>query len=906
MPTLYLIDGSALVYRTHFAFSRVGLTGPNGQPLGATYGVALFLHSIQNRSDLDAVACVFDTKEPTFRHQLYREYKATREKMPSELADQLDGIKQMTAAFGFEVLEQVGYEADDIIGTLAQKAADDNYDVFILSGDKDFGQLVSDRIKLLVPDRQGSGLTIMDASAVQEKWGVPPEKIIDYMGLKGDSSDNIPGVPKVGDKTAAQLINQFGSLEEVLARAEEVTKPALKNNLIEFADQARLSQKLVTIDTNVPVEVDFAELVRQQPDKEKLLDFYKTFGFTSLIDRLDLEQSAEPEKLDYKTITSEKDLEELLKNLKNSDLVSFDLESTSQYPMAAELVGFSFAIQDAEAFYVPVNGGFFPEEEKGFTRLGELVFGETQWLLDKLRPILEDENIPKCGQNLKYDALVLRCYGVHVKGIVFDSMIASYLIDPSRRQHNIDSLSLEYLNFKKIPTSELIGSGQKQISMAEVPVEKVSPYACEDADIARRLCLLLKEKLDEQKLTSLFDDLELPLLYVLLEMEYKGVALDRRMLKTMSDDMGRQMQDLTDQIYDLAGAEFNINSTKQLQEILFDKLGLKPVKKTKTGYSTDVEVLERLAHEHPLPEKLLEYRQYQKLKSTYLDALPQMINPVTGRVHTSFNQTVAATGRLSSSDPNLQNIPIRTELGGQIRKAFIPGNSSQVLLSADYSQIELRLVAHISGDQELISAFKSGEDIHTATAAKIMGVAPEEVTPEMRRSAKAINFGIIYGMGDWGLSERLGIPLNVAADFRKQYFATYPGVRAYMDDTIEKAHKDKKVTTMMGRIRHLPDIDAKNKNVREFAERTAINTPIQGTAADMIKLAMLQIQKRINDEKLPAKMILQVHDELVFEVDRDSLDAVKTAVREEMENAMQLSVPVIVDMGIGENWLEAH
>ncbi|MBU0519526.1 DNA polymerase I, partial [bacterium] len=714
MPTLYLIDGSALVYRTHFAFARVGLTGPNGQPLGATYGVALFLHSLLHRNDLDAVACIFDTKEPTFRHKIFADYKATRQKMPDELADQLEGIKQLSAAFGFETLEQVGFEADDIIGTLAKNAADQGYDVLILSGDKDFGQLVNDKIKLLVPERQGSGMNVMDAAAVQEKWGVSPEKIIDYMGLKGDSSDNIPGVPKVGDKTAAQLINEFGSMDEVLARAAEVSKPALQKNLLEFADQARLSRELVTIDVNVPVEINFEALVREQPDKEKLLEFYKRCGFTSLIDRLDLEQSAKPEELDYQTITSEEKLTELIEKLSESDLVSFDLESTSKFPMAAELVGFSFAIKDAEAFYVPVNGGFFPEEEKGITRLGQLVFGETQWVLDKLRPLLENEIILKCGQNLKYDALVLRCYGVNLKGIVFDSMIASYLIDPSRRQHNIDSLALEYLNFKKTPTSDLIGRGQKQISMAEVPVETVSLYACEDADIARRLSLLLKNKLQENNVAALFDELELPLLPVLLEMEYNGVALDRKLLKEMSTEMGSQMQALTDQIYAMAGSEFNINSTKQLQEVLFENLGLKPVKKTKTGYSTDVDVLEKLALVHPLPEKLLEYRQYQKLKSTYVDALPQMINPVTGRGHTSFNQTVAATGRLSSSDPNLQNIPIRTELGGQIRRAFIPGKSSQLLLSADYSQIELRLVAHISGDEELISAFKSGDDIHTA------------------------------------------------------------------------------------------------------------------------------------------------------------------------------------------------
>jgi DNA polymerase-1 len=683
MPTLYLVDATALVYRTHFAFSRVALTSSSGQPIGATYGVALFLHSLLSRKDLDAAACVFDTKEPTFRHEIYPEYKATRQKMPDELAAQLDGIKEMSRVLGFEVLEKVGYEADDIIGTLALRAAEADFDVFILSGDKDFGQLVTDRIKLLVPLRQGDGLQEMDALAVNEKWGVPPEKIIDFMGLKGDSSDNVPGVPKVGDKTAAELINTFGSMDSVLERADEVTKPALRQNLTEFAEQARLSRQLVTIDTKVPVDLDLGTLSRPEPDKPGLVEIYHHFGFHSLIERLDVARTTQPEELKYQAVTTAEKLDELIDLIKTGDPLSVDLETTSKFPMEAELVGFSFAVNEAEGFYLPAAGGYFPEGDFGMSRIGQIVFGETQWVIDKLRPVLENESIPKCGQNLKYDALVLHCYGIELKGIVIDSMIASYLINPSRRQHNIDSLALEYLDFMKIPTSDLIGTGKKQISMAEVPLETITPYACEDADIARRLTILLKGKLDNEGLTSLFQDLEMPLMPVLLEMEYNGVSLDRGLLRQMSDEMGAQLDELTAEIYKLAGMEFNINSTQQLQHILFEKLGLKPIKKTKTGYSTDVEVLEKLATQDPLPATLLDYRQLQKLKSTYVDALPQMINPVTGRVHTSFNQTVAATGRLSSSDPNLQNIPIRTELGGQIRKAFVPGKSSQVLLSAD-------------------------------------------------------------------------------------------------------------------------------------------------------------------------------------------------------------------------------
>lgn len=912
MPTLYLIDGSALVYRSHFAFSRTPLTGPSGQPTGATFGVALFLNSLLNRPDVDLIACVLDARGQTFRHEIFPDYKATRQKMPEELSGQLEGIKEMVQALGIQTIEMPGYEADDLIGTLAVRAADQGLDVVIVSGDKDFGQLVGDRIRLLVPKGKGEGLEIMDAEAVLEKWGVPPEKIIDFMGLKGDSSDNVPGVPKVGDKTAAELIGQFGSLEEVLRRAEEVKKPSLRDNLRQFSDQARLSRRLVTIDTSVPIELSPDQLIKRAADTPRLLEIYRKCGFHSLMEKVEVEKTASAAGLDYSAITSAEALEELLPHLRDGKPLSVDLETTSLNPMEAEIVGFSFSVEEGKAYYVPVRQGHFSEGAREFSRLGESVAPETCWVLERFRPILEDAKVPKCGQNLKYDALVLRCYGIRLDGIVFDTMVASYVLDPSRRQHNLDSLALQYLNFKKIPTSDLIGSGRDQISMADVPLDRIMRYACEDADIARRLSVLLDRGLREEGLNDLFIQLELPLMPVLMEMEYNGVVLDLDLLSQLSVEMGSKLDELSRQIYELAGIEFNINSTQQLQHILFEKLGLKPVKKTKTGYSTDVEVLEKLAPLDPLPRTLLDYRQLQKLKSTYVDALPRMVNPVTKRVHTSFNQTVAATGRLSSSDPNLQNIPVRTEVGGQIRKAFVPGKASQVLLSADYSQIELRLVAHISGDKELISAFHEGRDIHTATAARLLKVPPAEVTPEMRRSAKEINFGVIYGMGDYGLSERLGIPINVAADFRKQYFETYPGVREYMQSIIEQARREKRVTTLMGRHRLLPDIDSKNRPVREFAERTAINTPIQGSAADMIKLAMIRVHERL--EKMPgfgtddakAKMILQVHDELVFEVERDALDEVKQVVKEEMEGAMELKVPVVVDLGVGENWLEAH
>jgi len=904
MPTLYLIDGSALAYRSHFAFSRTPLTSPSGQPSGATFGVALFLNSLLARPDLTHAACIFDARGPTFRHEIYSDYKATRQKMPEELSGQLESMKEMISALGFEVLEKPGYEADDLIGTLAVQAAQEGYDVYIVSGDKDFGQLVNDKIRLLVPKSKGEGLEVVDAESVKGKWGVPPEKIVDFMGLMGDSSDHVPGVPKVGEKTAAELINQFGSLDEVLSRAKEVGKPALRENLINYAEQARLSRRLVTIDTSAPVMVDVDKLDQRPPDIPRLLDIYRRLGFHSLMEKLKVERAEE--SLKYGAITTPTELDRLLPRLEKGNPLSVDLETTALDPMQAEIVGLSFAVKDSEAFWIPVMGGFFPSGEATCTRLGQPIPPETCWVLEKLRPILENAAIPKCGQNLKYDALVLRCYGLHLKGIACDTMVASYLLDPSRRQHNLDSLALEHLNFKKIPTSELIGSGRNPISMARVPLEKITRYACEDADIARRLAIHLGEKIRQEGMTDLLSNLEIPLIPVLLEMEFAGVALDLDLLAQMSAEMGGKLDELTGEIYKLAGVEFNINSTQQLAHILFEKLNLKPIKKTRTGYSTDVEVLEKLARIDPLPRTLLEYRQIQKLKSTYVDALPRMVNPLTGRVHTSFNQTVTATGRLSSSDPNLQNIPIRTEIGGQIRKAFIPGSKSRVILSADYSQIELRLVAHISGDQELISAFHEGRDIHAATAARIFKVPGEAVTPEMRRRAKEINFGVIYGMSDYGLSERLGIPVNVAADFHRQYFETYPGVKAYMDSTIEKARQEKRVTTMLGRHRLLPDIDSPNRTVREFAERTAINTPIQGSAADMIKLAMIRVHERLKDLGDAARMILQVHDELVFEVEKKSLEKVKQTVKEEMERALELKVPVVVDLGVGENWLEAH
>ena len=900
---LFLIDGSALAYRSYFAFIQNPLINSRGENTSAIYGFIRTLFKIFDEEKPDYIAVVFDTSEPTFRHKAYKAYKATREKMPDEMSEQLPILRQVIEALRIPIIEVPGYEADDILATLALKAKERGLQVFLVTSDKDLMQLVDSDIKIYNLRRRIDEAEILGPPEVEEKMGVPPEQIRDFLALVGDSSDNIPGVPKVGKKTAQSLLREYRSLDNLLDHLDEVASNSVRESLRQNTDQARVSQQLVTLDTNVPIDLDLDQLRLKEPDQQKTLELFTRLEFASLMDRI-----AGETKIDtthYHTVRDEPQLRALVDKLKQAGHFTFDLETTSQNPMMAEIVGFSFSCKEGEAFYVPVSAPPEGADPYAHLTMQPKQGGEID-LREALGPILTDESLAKNAQNAKYDILVLSQYGIRVRGLRFDTMLASYLLNPTGRQHNLDLLALEHLNIKKIPTSELIGKGKKQISMRDVPLNLVARYACEDADVTERLRRLFEPRLKEAGLWELFQEVEIPLITVLVHMEETGVALDRPYLEAMSRDMEQQLRALEETIYEMAGERFNINSTQQLARILFEKLKLPTGRRTKTGYSTDAAVLEKLAKDYELPRKLLEYREISKLKSTYVDALPRLINPRTGRVHTSYNQTVAATGRLSSSDPNLQNIPIRTEIGRQIRRAFIPGKPGWKILDADYSQIELRIMAHLSKDENLIRAFQNGEDVHRATAANVFGVPPEAVTPELRRRAKEINFGIMYGMGVYGLAQRLEITPEEAQTIIQEYFVKYPGVNDFIIRTLNEARQKGYVTTLLNRRRYLPEILSENRRVREFAERTAINTPIQGTAADMIKVAMIRIDRRLQEEKLQSKMIMQVHDELVFEAPEEELETLRALVAYEMANALKLDVPIKVDIGIGNNWLEAH
>ncbi len=900
---LFLIDGSALAYRSYFAFIQNPLINSRGENTSAIYGFIRTLFKIFDEEKPDYIAVVFDTSEPTFRHKAYKAYKATREKMPDEMSEQLPILRQVIEALRIPIIEVPGYEADDILATLALKAKERGLQVFLVTSDKDLMQLVDSDIKIYNLRRRIDEAEILGPPEVEEKMGVPPEQIRDFLALVGDSSDNIPGVPKVGKKTAQSLLREYRSLDNLLDHLDEVASNSVRESLRQNTDQARVSQQLVTLDTNVPIDLDLDQLRLKEPDQQKTLELFTRLEFASLMDRI-----AGETKIDtthYHTVRDEPQLRALVDKLEQAGHFTFDLETTSQNPMMAEIVGFSFSCKEGEAFYVPVSAPPEGADPYAHLTMQPKQGGEID-LREALGPILSDESLAKNAQNAKYDILVLSQYGIRVRGLRFDTMLASYLLNPTGRQHNLDLLALEHLNIKKIPTSELIGKGKKQISMRDVPLNLVARYACEDADVTERLRRLFEPRLKEAGLWELFQEVEIPLIPVLVHMEETGVALDRPYLEAMSRDMEQQLRALEETIYEMAGERFNINSTQQLARILFEKLKLPTGRRTKTGYSTDAAVLEKLAKDYELPRKLLEYREISKLKSTYVDALPRLINPRTGRVHTSYNQTVAATGRLSSSDPNLQNIPIRTEIGRQIRRAFIPGKPGWKILDADYSQIELRIMAHLSKDENLIRAFQNGEDVHRATAANVFGVPPEAVTPELRRRAKEINFGIMYGMGVYGLAQRLEITPEEAQTIIQEYFVKYPGVNDFIIRTLNEARQKGYVTTLLNRRRYLPEILSENRRVREFAERTAINTPIQGTAADMIKVAMIRIDRRLQEEKLQSKMIMQVHDELVFEAPEEELETLRALVAYEMANALKLDVPIKVDIGIGNNWLEAH
>ncbi|MBD3373983.1 DNA polymerase I [candidate division KSB1 bacterium] len=890
---LYLIDGSALAYRAFYAFIRNPLINSRGENVSAVFGFTKTLLNIIDREAPDYFAVIFDTSAPTFRHERYKEYKAQRADMPEEMVEQLPRIYEMLETLKVPNFSKPGFEADDIMGTLATMASKKGIETILVSGDKDMLQLISDKVKVLNPKRSGDEPEWLDAKSVKEKMGIRPDQIIDYLALVGDSSDNIPGVSGIGPKGAVNLLQEYDRLDTIFKNIDSIANKRARTALKGSDESAFLSKELATIKCDMQLDVNLEDLKLGAYDSQDVVEFFQKVEINSLIERFS-ERKVEPD-IEYSVIDSAEALESLAKNLYAAKRFAFDTETTQLHPMLAELVGLSFSWIPGQAFYVPV---------KGIT--GKYRPLELEQVRQILGPVLIDEHIKKCAHNAKYDMLVLDRTGLPVRGLDFDTMIASYLIDPSARQHNLDLVSLNVLGFKKISITSLIGSGKKQLTMDNVEIEKVAKYACEDADITWRLCNELQKQLETLKLEKLFHQVEMPLVTVLMHMEKAGVRIDPDFLRQMSGKLESAMADVEKHIYEMAGEAFNINSPKQLSVILFEKLQLPIVRRTKTGYSTDVNVLETLAEQHDLPKEILNYRQLAKLKSTYVDALPKLIHPDTHRVHSSFNQTITATGRLSSSEPNFQNIPIRTEMGREIRRAFIPRDKDSVILDADYSQIELRIMAHLSKDPQLLEAFKKDEDVHTLTAGIVFNVEPDQVTFDQRRKAKEVNFGIMYGMGAYGLSQRLGITPEEADAFIKTYFANYGNVQNYMTEAVVFARKEGYVTTLLGRRRYIPEINSDNRRIREFAERTAINTPIQGSAADMIKLAMIHIDRDLHNRNLRTQLILQVHDELTFDVPRDELPEIQSLVREKMEGAMDLEVPLKIEMGSADNWLDAH
>jgi len=887
---VFLVDGTALAYRAHFALVQNPLVTSRGFPTSACFGYLTTLLRILRTENPDYVAVAFDRPEPTFRHERYDAYKATREKAPEELIPQFAKIKELTQALGIPVLERAGFEADDLIGTAARRAEKEGHEVFVVSGDKDMLQLVSDRVRIYDVAKPGrSDPVVVGREGVVERFGVPPERVVDVLGLMGDTSDNVPGVPGVGPKTATALVNEFGSLEGALEQAKGAKPSKVNRSLVEHADQARLSKELVTIDVAVPIDVPLEKLHAGARDRESLVKLLTELEFPHLLKELGSEGAAGADATGYRIVRPGKELDAALAEARKAGFFVYDTETTGLDPLSAELVGVSLSWKENEAVYVPCEDG--------------------KAVLRALAPLLEDASVRKGGQNMKYDASVMETHGVRVKPLAFDTMVASYLLDPGRGVHNLDALALRHLGIRKIATEELIGKGEEQISMADVPVEKVARYAAEDADCTFRLFGFFRPRLEEQGLRKLFDDVEMPLVPVLVAMERAGVKVDAGRLVAMSAELGAAAERLAKEVQELAGEEVNVNSPKQLGPILFEKLQIQKgsgrrVRRTKTGYATDARTLEDY-EAHPIVAKLLEYRETTKLKSTYVDALPQMVHPKTGRIHSSFHQTVAATGRLSSADPNLQNIPVRTEAGRRIREAFVP-EAGHLLLSADYNQIELRLMAHLSGDPGLCEVFRRRGDVHAETAARMFGLNPNEVTREQRSRAKAINFGILYGMGPMRLARDLKITMDEARAFLEAYFREFPRVREFQREAVERARREGFVTTLLGRRREIPEIASGDPPVRANAENMAMNTPLQGTAADLIKVAMIRIHRRLEGERWKSRMILQVHDELLFECPEGEVERWKPVVKREMEGALELDVPIVVDVGVGRNWLEAH
>jgi DNA polymerase-1 len=890
-PTLYLVDGSSYLYRAFHALPN--LTNSRGEPTGALLGVANMLRRLLNEAQPEYIAVVFDAKGPTFRHELYPQYKANRPPMPTELRSQVEAILEFTRLLGLPLLQVAGVEADDVIGTLASAAEEAGMKCVISTGDKDMAQLVSDRITLT---NTMTG-TDLDRAGVEEKFNVKPEQFVDFLALTGDKSDNIPGVEKCGPKTAVKWLQEWGSLEQVMAHAGEIGGK-IGENLRAALEQLPLSRELATIRRNLALDQGPADLRRGESDTPALIDALKRYEFNSWLQELGDEDTAPDDAgYDYHTITSAKELDRLLQRLRKADLFAVDTETTSLDSMQAELVGLSFCIQAGEAYYIPVGHDYAGAPDQLDRSL----------VLNALGPLLEDDSRAKVGQHIKYDMNVLSLCGVTVRGVAFDTMLESYVFNSTGSRHDMDSLALKYLGRRTTHYGDIAGKGAKQIPFSQVPIETASQYAAEDADVTLQLHEHLWPRLQElPSLAGLLRDIEVPLIPVLARMEQQGVLVDGDLLQRQSREMAEQIHKLEKETHDTAGQAFNLGSPKQLQHILFDQLGLPVIRKTPTGQpSTAEDVLQELAVDYELPSLILEYRSLSKLKSTYTDRLPEQINPRTGRVHTSYHQAVAATGRLSSSDPNLQNIPVRTPLGRRIRQAFIAPDG-WLIMACDYSQIELRIMAHLSGDPGLLKAFRDQVDVHQATASEVFGVPYDEIDASQRRAAKAINFGLMYGMSAFGLSRQLNIGRAEAQAYMDTYFMRYPRVQQFMEETRETARDQGYVETLFGRRLYLPDINASNMQRRQAAERAAINAPMQGTAADIIKRAMIEVDNWLQLKKPAAKLVMQVHDELVLEVREDQLKEVEQAVVNCMAEAAKLDVPLVVDAGHGPNWDTAH
>ncbi len=890
-PTLYLVDGSSYLYRAYHALPN--LTNSRGEPTGALLGVANMLRRLLNEARPEHIAVVFDARGPTFRHELYPEYKANRPPMPTELRDQVEAIFEFTRLLGLPIIQVEGVEADDVIGTLARAAEESGMNCVISTGDKDMAQLVTDHTSL-TNTMTGADL---DRSGVKQKFDVTPEQFVDFLALTGDKSDNIPGVDKCGPKTAAKWLQQWGSLDEIIAHAEEVGGK-IGENLRAALEQLPLSRTLATIRRDLDLEYRPEQLRLEETDVAALIDQLKRYEFNSwLKDLAGDDPEPDGEAADYRTVTTDKALDSLLDRLQKAELIALDTETTSLDAMQAELVGLSFCIKPGEACYLPV-GHDYPAAPAQLDRAE---------VLDRLRPLLEDAGRPKVGQHIKYDMNVLSLYGIEVQGVTFDTMLESYVFNSTGSRHDMDSLALKYLGRSTTHYEDVAGKGAKQIPFNQVPLEQASHYAAEDADITLQLHQHLWPRLEETpSLASVLQDIEVPLIPVLARMEQHGVLIDGDVLKNQSAELAKQIHKLEKLAHEAAGQSFNLGSPKQLQEILFETLGLPVVRKTPKGQpSTAEDVLQELSADYELPGLILEYRSLSKLKSTYTDRLPEQINSRTGRVHTSYHQAVAATGRLSSSDPNLQNIPIRTPLGRRIRQAFVAPRG-WLIMACDYSQIELRIMAHLSGDEGLLKAFRQNVDVHQATASEVFGVPYDDIDSDQRRAAKAINFGLMYGMSAFGLSRQLNIGRAEAQAYMDTYFERYPGVQEFMEQTRDKAREQGFVETLFGRRLYLPDINASNTQRRQAAERAAINAPMQGTAADIIKRAMIEVDGWLQKKQPAANLIMQVHDELVFEVRKDHLKRLQKAVVKRMEGAAKLDVPLVVDTGHGPDWDTAH